>query len=103
MIIPLNTQIVMHLFASYLDTQLMPSPNLPDAKAFSSHYYLKATDKMPVLTSSSLFIQEVTEKPPHYRVVVGEKVYEMVKVVESHKILTLCQIKRISGLQQSLP
>jgi len=81
----------------------MPSPNLPDAKAFSSHYYLKATDKMPVLTSSSLFIQELTEKPPHYRVVVGEKVYEMVKVVESHKILTLCQIKRISGLQQSLP
>lgn len=73
-------QIVMHLLASYLDTQLMPSPNMPDTKAFSGHYYIKATDKMPVLTPRSLFIQEVTEKPPHYRVVVGEKIYEMVKV-----------------------
>lgn len=70
----------MHLLACYLDTQLMPLPNMPDTKAFSGHHYIKATDKMPVLTSNSLFIHEVTEKPPHFRVIVGEKVYEMVKV-----------------------
>nr|CAH7720818.1 unnamed protein product [Callosobruchus chinensis] len=71
--------IVMHLLATYLDTQLMPSPNMPDTKAFSGYYYIKMTDKMPELKPNSLFIQEVSEKPPHYRVVVGEKVYEMVK------------------------
>lgn len=46
--LPTDCAIVMHLFASYLDTQLMPSPNLPDAKAFSSHYYLKADRKSVV-------------------------------------------------------
>lgn len=77
--LPTDCAIIMHLLASYLDTQLMPSPNMPDTKAFSGHYYIKATDKVPALTPNSLFIQEVTEKPPHYRVVVGEKIYEMVK------------------------
>lgn len=71
----------MHLLACYLDTQLMPLPSMPDTKAFSGHHYIKVTDKMPTLTMSSLFIQEVSEKPPNYRVIVGEKVYEMVKVI----------------------
>ncbi|VEN39396.1 unnamed protein product [Callosobruchus maculatus] len=78
--LPTDCKIVMHLLATYLDTQLMPSPNMPDTKAFSGYYYIKMTDKMPELKPNSLFIQEVSEKPPHYRVVVGEKVYEMVKV-----------------------
>uniref|UniRef100_A0AAR5Q954 Transmembrane protein 209 n=2 Tax=Dendroctonus ponderosae TaxID=77166 RepID=A0AAR5Q954_DENPD len=77
--LPTDCTIIMHLLSCYLDTQLMPSPNLPDTKAFSGHYYVKATDKMPALTPNSLFIQEVSEKPPHYRVIVGEQIYEMVK------------------------
>lgn len=77
--LPTDCAIVMHLLASYLDTQLMPMPNMPDAKPFSGHHYIKATDKMPDLTPKSLFIHQVSEKPPHYRVIVGEKVYEMVK------------------------
>ncbi|XP_066249033.1 transmembrane protein 209 [Euwallacea similis] len=77
--LPTDCAIVMHLLASYLDTQLMPSPNLPDAKTFTGHYYIKSTDKMPTLTANSLFIQEICERPPHYQVVVGEKIYEMVK------------------------
>ncbi|CAH1977536.1 unnamed protein product [Acanthoscelides obtectus] len=77
--LPTDCKIVMHLLATYLDTQLMPLPNMPDTKAFSGHYYIKMTDTMPQLKPNSLFIQEVSEKLPHYRVVVGEKVYEMVK------------------------
>ncbi|XP_018573554.1 transmembrane protein 209 [Anoplophora glabripennis] len=77
--LPTDCAVVMHLLASYLDTQLMPLPNMPDTKPFSGHHYIKATDKMPPLAPNSLFIQQVSEKPPHYRVVVGEKVYEMVK------------------------
>ncbi|XP_057669567.1 transmembrane protein 209 [Diorhabda carinulata] len=77
--LPTDCAVIMHLLASYLDTQLMPLPNMPDTKAFSGHHYLKITDKVPVLTGNSLFIQEVSEKPPHYRVVVAGKTYEMVK------------------------
>ncbi|KAG5891421.1 hypothetical protein JTB14_031487 [Gonioctena quinquepunctata] len=77
--LPTDCAIVMHLLASYLDTQLMPLPNMPDTKAFSGHHYIKVLDKMPELTPNSLFIQQVSEHPPHYRVIVREKVYEMVK------------------------
>ncbi|KAJ3665391.1 hypothetical protein Zmor_000888 [Zophobas morio] len=77
--LPTDSAIIMHLLACYLDTQLMPLPSMPDTKPFSGLYYLKSKDKIPPLTPNSLFIQQVSEKPPHYRVVVGETVYEMVK------------------------
>ncbi|RZB39699.1 transmembrane protein 209 [Asbolus verrucosus] len=77
--LPTDSAIIMHLLASYLDTQLMPLPSMPDTKPFSGLYYIKSKDKMPTLTPSSLFIQQVSEKPPHYRVIVGETNYEMVK------------------------
>jgi hypothetical protein len=77
--LPTDSAIVMHLLASYLDTQLMPLPSMPDMKPFSGFYYIKCKDKLPTLTPNSLFIQQVSEKPPHYRVIIGETVYEMVK------------------------
>nr|XP_015837006.1 PREDICTED: transmembrane protein 209 isoform X1 [Tribolium castaneum] len=77
--LPTDSAIIMHLFASYLDTQLMPLPSMPDTKPFSGLYYIKSKDKVPTLTPNSLFIQQVTEKPPHFRVIVGETIYEMVK------------------------
>ncbi|XP_076268905.1 transmembrane protein 209 [Rhynchophorus ferrugineus] len=100
--LPTDCSIVMHLLASYLDTQLMPSPNMPDTKAFSSQYCIRAIDKVPVLTDRSLFIQEVTEKPPHYRVVVGKKIYEMVKGYNNlfHSILFF--IYHVNKLEQGM-
>lgn len=82
----------MHLLASYLDTQLMPLPNMPDTKGFSGHHYIKVNDKMPALTPSSLFIHQVSEKPPHYRVIVGEKVYEMIKVSDTFLYFVLTNV-----------
>lgn len=67
----------MHLFATYLDTQLMPLPNKPDAKPFSSCHYIKMTDPLPQLTPNTLAIHQVNEKPPLYRVIVGQEVYEL--------------------------
>lgn len=100
--LPTDCSIVMHLLASYLDTQLMPSPNMPDTKSFSGHYYIKSIDKVPTLTPNSLFIQEVTEKPPHYRVVVGEKMFEMVKGYNNlfHSILFF--IYHVNKLEQGM-
>ncbi|XP_023029269.1 transmembrane protein 209 isoform X2 [Leptinotarsa decemlineata] len=77
--LPTDCAIVMHLLASYLDTQLMPLPSMPDTKAFSGHHYIRASEKLPDLTKNSLFIHQVSEQPPHYRVIVAGKVYEMVK------------------------
>lgn len=70
----------MHLFAAYLDTQLLPQPNKPDSKPFSGFHYYKMTDKLININPTTLAVQEVTENPPHYRVIVGEEIYEVVKV-----------------------
>lgn len=70
----------MHLFASYLDSQLMPLPNKPDAKPFTSSHYIKYSEKITDLSEYSLAIQQVSEYPPHFRVIVGNEIYEMVKV-----------------------
>lgn len=77
--LPTDAEIIMHLFAAYLDTQLMPSPNEPDVKPFTGRHYVKANEKLPALTDKSLYIQQMHEKPSHYRVIIGEKTYEMVK------------------------
>lgn len=72
----------MHLFASYMDTQLLPQPNKPDARPFSGFHFLKANDKIHgPYNQNELVIQEASENPPHYRVIVGEETYEMVKVI----------------------
>lgn len=73
-------QIVMHLLATYMDTQLLPQPNKPDAKPFSGFHYIGANEKVTNVNENTLAIQEVSENPPHYRVIVGEETYEFVKV-----------------------
>ncbi|XP_050296289.1 transmembrane protein 209 [Anthonomus grandis grandis] len=100
--LPTDCAVVMHLLACYLDTQMMPSPNMPDAKPFTGQYYVKVGEKTPVLTPRSVFIQEVTVKPPHYRVVVGEKIYEMVKGYNNlfHSILFF--IYNVNKLEQGM-
>lgn len=70
----------MHLFATYMDTQLLPLPSRPEVKPFTGYNFIKILDKEPTLTSATLAIQQVSENPPHYRVVVGEQTFEIVKV-----------------------
>ncbi|KAL3289077.1 hypothetical protein HHI36_003519 [Cryptolaemus montrouzieri] len=77
--LPTDCSIVMHFLATYLDTQLMPLPSAPDVKPFSGYHYIKCTDKIPPLNDSTIFIHQVSDKPPHYRIIVGERIYEMGK------------------------
>lgn len=79
----------MHLFVTYMDTQLLPMPNKPDVKPFSGNYYIKSSDKMPELSSNTLAIHQFSEKPPHYRVIVGKEIFEIVKVSELFLIYKL--------------
>lgn len=77
--LPSDAAIIMHLAASYLDTQLIPLPSRPDVKPFSGYHFIKANEKLPELTDNTLAIHEVTVNPPHYRVIIGKEIFEMVK------------------------
>ncbi|KAK9877475.1 hypothetical protein WA026_018584 [Henosepilachna vigintioctopunctata] len=77
--LPTDCAIIMHLLATYLDTQLMPLPSAPDVKPFSGYHYIKCNDKIPPLDGTSIFIHQVSERPPHYRIIVGDRIYEMGK------------------------
>ncbi|XP_045483528.1 transmembrane protein 209 [Harmonia axyridis] len=77
--LPTDCAIIMHLLATYLDTQLMPLPSAPDIKPFSGYHYIRCNEKVPQLNDSTIFIHQVSEKPPHYRIIVGDRVYEMGK------------------------
>lgn len=70
----------MHVFASYMDTQLLPLPSNPDAKSFSGFHYIKAGEKPLQTSATAMFIQQVAENPPHFKVIVGENSYDVVKV-----------------------
>ncbi|KRT84066.1 hypothetical protein AMK59_1625 [Oryctes borbonicus] len=77
--LPTDSAIIMHLFAAYLDTQLLPLPSKPDVKPFSGYHYLKQNEKLPTLTDQTLLIQQCSDSPPHYRVIVGQETHELVK------------------------
>lgn len=68
----------MHLLATYLDCQLVPLPNQPDAKPFSKEHFIRPTEKVPH-NPLTLAIHQITEKPPHFRLIVGEDVFEVAK------------------------
>ncbi|KAF5275176.1 hypothetical protein FQR65_LT04208 [Abscondita terminalis] len=69
--------IIMHLFATYMDIQLPPIPNRPDIKPFSDCHYVKLKQDIP--SGTTIAIQQVIEKPPHFCVVIDNKVFEMVQ------------------------
>lgn len=73
--LPSDSQILMHFFITYMDTQLLPVPNHPEIKPFSGHYYIKLNEEVP--PGVKFAIQLCCENPPHFRVHAGGKVYEI--------------------------
>lgn len=72
-------QIVMHLFATYLDSQLPPLPQNPDGRPFTSMHFVKTPDKPPQGVNK-LAIYQVQMNPPHYVLLEGEDTLEVAKV-----------------------
>lgn len=68
--LPTDAALVLHLWATYLDSQLPPLPFTPDERPFSSLYLVKSpnscSSKVPIA------ISEVTKHPPHYQLTVGK-------------------------------
>lgn len=84
----------MHILSTYLDCQLLPLPNQPDARPFSKEHYIKLNDKI-IANPDTLAIVHDSEKPPHYRLIVGEEIYEVAKVINVLLILVLIQDNKI--------
>ncbi|KAF5270860.1 hypothetical protein FQA39_LY08305 [Lamprigera yunnana] len=75
--LPTDSEIIIHLFATYMDTQLLPLPNCPDTKPFTGTYYIKLSEEIP--QSTTICIQYFSQKPPHFRILIGNEVYPMVQ------------------------
>jgi hypothetical protein len=69
----------MHLFATYLDSQLPPLPQNPDGRPFTTSHFAKTPDKPPQ-GKNTLAIYQVQMNPPHYVLLDGEDTLEVAKV-----------------------
>lgn len=63
-----------------MDTQLLPLPSNPDAKPFSGFHYFKTGEKPSQTATTPMYIQQLAENPPYFKVVVAENSYDVVKV-----------------------
>uniref|UniRef100_T1JAU1 phytanoyl-CoA dioxygenase n=1 Tax=Strigamia maritima TaxID=126957 RepID=T1JAU1_STRMM len=77
--LPTDSAIVIHLFCTYLDSRLPPHPNYPDGKTFASQCLVRSPDK-PVLNQLSLYIYQTRLVPPHFKLVVGDEVWDLPKI-----------------------
>ncbi|PSN57009.1 Transmembrane protein 209 [Blattella germanica] len=76
--LPTDSAIIMHLFATYLDSQLLPLPQNPDGRPFTTQHFAKTPDKPPQ-GKNTLAIYQVQINPPHYVLIDGEDTLEVLK------------------------
>ncbi|NXA30835.1 TM209 protein, partial [Eudromia elegans] len=75
--LPTDCAILMHIFCTYLDSRLPPSPKYPNGKTFTSQYFIRTTDK-PDMTNENLFcIYQSNINPPHYELIYHGHVYNL--------------------------
>ncbi|XP_063241850.1 transmembrane protein 209 isoform X1 [Bacillus rossius redtenbacheri] len=76
--LPTDSAIVMHLLATYLDSQLPPVPQNPDGRPFTSQHFVKVPDKPPKNKNVPI-IYQTQINPPHYVVVSGSETFDVGK------------------------
>lgn len=76
--LPTDSQIVMHLLCTYLDSHIPPNPRFPGGRSFSDQYFLKAPDK-PAAKKSDFCIYQASVNPPQYKVLLKEMCIEIPK------------------------
>lgn len=75
---PTDSAIVMHLVATYFDSQLPPLPHKPECRPFSSQYFFKDPDKPPK-GKSTIAIYQNAVNPPQYSLFVKDEILEIAK------------------------
>jgi hypothetical protein len=76
--LPTDSVVVMHLFATYLDSQLPPLPQNPVSRPFTSSHFAQTPNKPPQ-GNNTLAIYQVQVNPPHYVLLDGQDTLEMAK------------------------
>lgn len=76
--LPTDSDIVLHLLCTYLNSRLPPDPRFPDGKTFTSQFFHKAPNKPPA-DKDALCIYQTSVLPPHYRVIVGKDTWDFPK------------------------
>uniref|UniRef100_A0A6M2DHF4 Putative cytochrome n=1 Tax=Xenopsylla cheopis TaxID=163159 RepID=A0A6M2DHF4_XENCH len=64
--LPTDSALIMHLIATYLDSQLVPLPQQPDGKPFSSQYLSTNVSEKPVRVPGKFKIHQTQINPPSY-------------------------------------
>lgn len=73
-------QLIMHLIATYLDSQLVPLPQQPDGKPFSSQYLSTNVSEKPVRVPGKFKIHQTQINPPSYVLVTDTVINVPLKV-----------------------
>ncbi|XP_062457332.1 transmembrane protein 209-like [Rhea pennata] len=75
--LPTDCAILMHIFCTYLDARLPPSPKYPDGKTFTAQHSVQTPDK-PDITNENVFcIYQSNINPPHYELIYHRQVYNL--------------------------
>ncbi|XP_068760349.1 transmembrane protein 209-like [Montipora capricornis] len=73
-----DSQLLLHLFCTYMDSRLPADPTFPDGRTFTGLHFLKTPDK-PSARKSDLCIYQSRLHPPHFKVIVEDEVFDMPK------------------------
>ncbi|XP_058950289.2 transmembrane protein 209-like isoform X2 [Pocillopora verrucosa] len=73
-----DSQLLLHMFCTYMDSRLPADPTFPDGRTFTGLHFLKTPDK-PNARKSDLCIYQSRLHPPHFKVIIEDEVYDMPK------------------------
>ncbi|KAK2832341.1 hypothetical protein Q7C36_015803 [Tachysurus vachellii] len=77
--LPTDSDILMNILCTYLDSRLPPHPKYPDGKTFTSQHFIQTPNK-PDLSNENLFcIHQSSISPPHYQLVYQGHIYSLPK------------------------
>ncbi|GAA6081760.1 transmembrane protein 209 [Tachysurus ichikawai] len=77
--LPTDSDILMNILCTYLDSRLPPHPKYPDGKTFTSQHFIQTPNK-PDLSNENFFcIHQSSISPPHYQLVYQGHIYSLPK------------------------
>ncbi|KFD67176.1 hypothetical protein M514_20612 [Trichuris suis] len=76
--LPTDTEILFHLFCTFLDNQLPISPLCLDGRTFSAEHVAKAPN-VPCTGPSTLCIYQAAVNPPHFQLIHGNEWHDVGK------------------------
>lgn len=90
--LPTDAAVIMHLIATYLDSQLLPLPHHPDGRPFTTHHFIRSPEKPPK-GRNALIIYQIQLNPPHFVLVENDDSLEVAKVGFENMIKTKFVVK----------